>query len=498
MLGNKMDKVCEFCMSLRPIVYCKADAAYLCLFCDAKVHSANALSNRHPRTLVCEACRYRPAYVQCSDHKMFMCDFCDCNLHKDSSRHQKRLISSYMGCPSAKDFAMLWGFELRELENDTPSNQFVLTSCVSVDTGMKSTTSTRTVEASLASHVGSVKSFLGQETEVGPSSQHNEVFKEDKQEQNACIILQQIIDLERLQLSDGDQNSSLIRGKQQTDSHSSLYDPTWKLENDVDQSSQHLFGLGTDPHQELDVEPFSSSFAPLEQLTSNSTVGNPLEVEPFWQCKSPAPSFQLWSQNMQDLGICEELAQLDDTNIPEVDLTFQNFEELFGCDQDLTGEMHDDKDVTCSSVDKETSLEGSEHSCPKEFEQDISPADQDSHCFASKGCCRPIRPSYSTLSLSLSRFSAESNSADCLDSFVSPVIGREEPPCNSLDQKSTVLDAKGNPILRYKDKQKVQRCEKQIRNGSRKAKVDTQRRVRGRFVKAENYESDEITVTRSY
>ncbi|THF94018.1 hypothetical protein TEA_020427 [Camellia sinensis var. sinensis] len=272
------------------------DAAYLCLSCDAKVHSANALSNRHPRTPVCEACRYRPAHVRCSDHRMFMCHGCDCSLHKDSSQHQKQVISSFMGCPSAKDFAVLWGFELNKLENSTLQNQFVLTSCVSVDTGVKnsnfprqSMSSPQTGGPSLASQASTVTSILGAEYEVGLSSQHTEVFNKGKQQQDTCIILQQIFDLERLQLTEGDKNSSLIRGKQTTDISSSTYDTSWKL----DQSFQHSLGLGADPHQELNVEYFSSPFPPLENLTLSSTVGNHLQGEPLWQCRSPTQSFQV-------------------------------------------------------------------------------------------------------------------------------------------------------------------------------------------------------------
>lgn len=48
---------------------------------------------------------------------------------------------------------------------------------------------------------------------------------------------------------------------------------------------------------------------------------------------------QIWLQNMQDLGVCDEVQCLDDVNIPDVDLTFRNFEELFGGEQ----EAPDDK-----------------------------------------------------------------------------------------------------------------------------------------------------------
>ena len=67
---------------------------------------------------------------------------------------------------------------------------------------------------------------------------------------------------------------------------------------------------------------------------------------------------QLWSQNMQDLGVCEELVCQDDFNIPDVDLTFRNFEELFGGDKDPMRSLLDDKDLlSFSSMDKDLSLD---------------------------------------------------------------------------------------------------------------------------------------------
>lgn len=124
-----MEKICEFCAALRPVVYCKADAAHLCLSCDTKVHSANSLSNRHLRTVLCDSCRYRPAYCQCLDHRMFVCRACDRNLHGVSSpQHQKRAVRSYMGCPSAKDFAALWGFELGGSDGGARGDELLSTS----------------------------------------------------------------------------------------------------------------------------------------------------------------------------------------------------------------------------------------------------------------------------------------------------------------------------------------------------------------------------------
>lgn len=77
---------------------------------------------------------------------------------------------------------------------------------------------------------------------------------------------------------------------------------------------------------------------------------------------------QLWSQNMQDLGVCEDVNCLDDFNIPAVDLTFENFEEFFGGDQDPTRLPVDIKDVTTSSSKKDTALNKSDYGCTNVME----------------------------------------------------------------------------------------------------------------------------------
>lgn len=60
---------------------------------------------------------------------------------------------------------------------------------------------------------------------------------------------------------------------------------------------------------------------------------------------------------MQDLGVCDELGCLDSFNMPDVDLTFHNIEELFGSEQELNKSLLDNKDVMCSSLDNESSMD---------------------------------------------------------------------------------------------------------------------------------------------
>lgn len=59
---------------------------------------------------------------------------------------------------------------------------------------------------------------------------------------------------------------------------------------------------------------------------------------------------------MQDLGVCEDSVCNDDFDIPDVDLTFRNFEELFGGNQDPVRAQLDDK-YLWRSLEKDLSLE---------------------------------------------------------------------------------------------------------------------------------------------
>lgn len=351
-----MEKVCGFCMSLSPIVYCEADAAHLCLLCDVKVHSANTLSSRHPRALLCQVCKHRLASVRCNDHNKFICRDCDFSLHKNKSQHQKKMVRTYLGCPSAMDFASLWGFEMNQVEYcglEIPKYRFG-----------------KQVRGSVLS------SKLGVKSEVGPSSQHTEVYRKDSQNKNISSILQQIIDLEKFQLCEANNASSFIRAKQQSNVSASIYNTSWKL----DKSLQHP----------LNVEPFTSSFPPLEDLTSSSIDGNALHGEPFWECESRDHDFEMWSENIQGLGICEESAFFDNCNIPDVDVSFRNYEELFECDEGIDTALFDEKELMISSMENNTSLGKVDHSYAKGIE-DISTASSKSKTVELEGKGRSPR-----------------------------------------------------------------------------------------------------------
>ncbi|CAN8260115.1 unnamed protein product [Cochlearia groenlandica] len=119
-----MGYMCDFCGEQRSMVYCRSDAACLCLSCDRSVHSANALSKRHSRTLVCERCNAQPATVRCVEEKVSLCQNCDWSGHNktnssssssppsssSSQDHKRQTISCYSGCPSSSELASIWSF----------------------------------------------------------------------------------------------------------------------------------------------------------------------------------------------------------------------------------------------------------------------------------------------------------------------------------------------------------------------------------------------------
>lgn len=109
------------------MVYCRSDAACLCLSCDRNVHSANALSKRHSRTLLCERCSSQPAFVRCVEERISLCQNCDWMGHGGStpaSKHKRQAINCYSGCPSAAELSTIWSFILdRPSGGDSVSEQ---------------------------------------------------------------------------------------------------------------------------------------------------------------------------------------------------------------------------------------------------------------------------------------------------------------------------------------------------------------------------------------
>ncbi|KAL0287053.1 UNVERIFIED_CONTAM: putative zinc finger protein CONSTANS-LIKE 11 [Sesamum calycinum] len=97
---------CDFCVVARAVVYCKPDEARLCLQCDGCVHSANALSRRHLRSLICDKCASQAATVRCLDEKLSLCEACDSCCF--GLEHRRVKLSFYSGCPTPAELSKIW------------------------------------------------------------------------------------------------------------------------------------------------------------------------------------------------------------------------------------------------------------------------------------------------------------------------------------------------------------------------------------------------------
>ncbi|XP_052177168.1 putative zinc finger protein CONSTANS-LIKE 11 [Diospyros lotus] len=97
----------------------------------------------------------------------------------------------------------------------------------------------------------------------------------------------------------------------------------------------------------------------------------------------------------------------------------------------------------------------------------------------------------SSISFSLSNITGESSVVDYHDCGLSPMFRGESPWESNLEVRCP--QARDKAKMRYNEKKKSRTFGKQIRYASRKARADTRKRVKGRFVKAgEAYDYDPL------
>ncbi|KAK9118758.1 hypothetical protein Scep_016851 [Stephania cephalantha] len=123
--GGSWTRVCHTCRAAASVVYCRADMAYLCAGCDARVHAANRVASRHERVWVCEACESAPAAFTCKADAAALCATCDADIHSANPlarRHHRVPIMPISGClygpPATEAVAREGGFLEYEEEDD--------------------------------------------------------------------------------------------------------------------------------------------------------------------------------------------------------------------------------------------------------------------------------------------------------------------------------------------------------------------------------------------
>ncbi|KAL1552573.1 zinc finger protein CONSTANS-LIKE 4-like [Salvia divinorum] len=99
-------KLCDSCKASPAAVFCRADSAFLCGACDAKIHAANKLASRHGRVWICEVCEQAPASFTCKADAAALCTACDHDIHSANPlarRHERvPFVPFYDSSPAAK------------------------------------------------------------------------------------------------------------------------------------------------------------------------------------------------------------------------------------------------------------------------------------------------------------------------------------------------------------------------------------------------------------
>ncbi|PKU66945.1 zinc finger protein CONSTANS-LIKE 10 [Dendrobium catenatum] len=419
-----MGCLCDFCGGQRPMVYCRSDAASLCLACDRNVHSANALSRRHSRTLLCDRCYSQPASIRCIEESISLCQSCDWNGHGNStssSGHKRQTIRCYSGCPSATELARIWPFVLEFLPVEDSSCEQGIMGLLSIN------------ENSTSTH-------------WGPPQQSSTSDMADICRMN---------DVEK-----------------------------------VNTTNVHI---------------------------ASSSMGTAIPM----LCKTdqPADSIDSTTPKSSD-GRTKKVANSEDDFYDgfavDDELTFENYEELFGASHAHSEHLFDDVGIDSIFEKKENSAANS--NCQGEFVAEASSAVQvksiqvkssydisvDS-VMPNQGAKIDYNMSISTkqarssLSRTFSSLTGESSASDYQDCGMSSMLLVGEPPYHPTSSDISIQAInRDNAVMRYKEKKKARMFEKKIRYASRKTRADSRRRVKGRFVKAgEAFDYDPLSQARA-
>ncbi|KAL0443072.1 UNVERIFIED_CONTAM: Zinc finger protein CONSTANS-LIKE 10 [Sesamum latifolium] len=447
------------------MVYCRSDAACLCLSCDRNIHSANALSKRHLRTLVCEQCHHQPAVVRCTEENVSRCQNCNWSAHAAPSsamEHKRETINCYSGCPTAAEFSTIWPFfsvdlSSCNLEVDSTSHEEEYerrpqSQLLPIDYS--------TEDAAMDTIASELEQFNGSES-FNPLNQ-----KVISNQGSSCITLN---------LKHQESKWELLFSRPTALSNSPAFMLFWLL---------LLVDWGQMP----------------------GSANKEVQIPNF---KFPSTLLMPIYGHLEDMACLSRIKHLDsiddtlyqDFGISDIDLDLENygavFDELDDPQQffenggiDCLFEHGTECNVKCVK-ESSTKSETMQQACSKQVSADFTSCKSDTHiCFT--------EPAQSTLSLSFLALDHECETKDHLDceGFSIATIG--EHPCDIPypgNQFSSAI--RDGAVLRYKEKRKSRKFNKKIRYASRKARADVRKRVKGRFVKTgDPYDYDPLDLTR--
>ncbi|KAF7823116.1 zinc finger protein CONSTANS-LIKE 12-like isoform X1 [Senna tora] len=420
-----IDCRCDYCGTVRAVVYCNSDCARLCLNCDRRVHTANSLFHRHPRSLICDKCRFQPAIFYCRDDKISLCQSCEYKRNgRPGSGNCRMPLDCYTGCPSFTEMSRLWPFAL---------------------------------DATLSAYSSSSSSKSG--LDIGW-----ELFSNLPEDGSEC--------------------------SEQPDN------------NEIESCANNEPRMPLSSTLQPNPNPMPYSRDQLHLLAQDSKLpkGCP---------------------NSKDIEIHDGDGLGKGLNL-NVQLNFEGGNEIFDCSQDSTSYHLEDGGLDCLLKEENISVAGSNGlsqnamEAPSSIQQDfvgfqsstgsgsgtvMQPINSNANCVLMNLSCNrnmdlgyPQVQIHSNIPLSLPNINGESSTSttDHQDCGLSPALLTVDKPWES-NLELTGPQARDIAKMRYFEKKKNRMFGKQIRYASRKARADTRKRVKGRFVKAgEAYDYDPL------
>ncbi|XP_006844546.2 zinc finger protein CONSTANS-LIKE 13 [Amborella trichopoda] len=483
-----VDTLCDYCGEEKAVLYCRADSAKLCLSCDQHVHSANALSKKHSRSLLCDNCSSEPVSMRCCSENLVLCQECDWDIHGNCnsvSSHHRQSIEGFSGLPSPLELALLWGFDL----SDKPSENGY---CRNEPLTLNPMESMVTMDSWICKSPVNLHDLIVPSGNVGLPAYLDvpcvQIPSLSKDQNPTCgkrkqLVFQQLMALLKHDLSNSDKV------------HGDLESPT-NLDPDTPNGNFNSRNLEPPNSRDADLLDGSLQHTPFTSLlmyphTTNFKDEHLIDEDGMWGCSVPDQANQTWDFSSMRVRENDDHTVLETGyGIHDAAFRMKTYNELVeGTSLGNTNCLEDLYDLNCSSTQDDIS--SSEFRLiPSQDQRTMDLKNKwhnNSTSMASKEqppSGRTPTPLLRTSKASLPQSTTSSRASDSHANESSPLVKSDTWRTPLKVDSELLTKNRGNAMQRYMEKKKTRRYDKHIRYESRKARADTRKRVKGRFVKA--------------
>ncbi|KAJ8773625.1 hypothetical protein K2173_005871 [Erythroxylum novogranatense] len=450
---------CDFCNDQIAVLYCRADSAKLCLFCDQHVHSANLLSRKHLRSQICDNCYSEPVSVRCLTDNLVLCQECDWDAHGSCSvsvSHDRTPVDGFSGCPSARELASFWEFDF-DNKNSNQSEDMIHYWDVGVDDLVMQ------IDPWRYNSCGCEVSFQdlivpNDNVTVYGNVNDGEVLSGSKRHQSPkCGKYKQVIHKQLVELFKRGMVAGENLDPKTPNRNSNFFGSMETVDFENGNGGGVVAGDGANCGANTKQQPLHQPGL----FTSVLTLPSPADPKPgdrvtgedtMWSGGANSRGTQIWDFNLGQSRHPDESTQLEIAYGPgNAGFIIKNIDELVResslSNSKILGDMYR---INCSMTSDEYNNNYSNQ----------DPVSSVSNKLRGSEDIQFMEQGLLLRSLSL-----------------------KIPAANKVDMEIHAQN-RGNAMQRYKDKKKTRRYDKHIRYESRKARADTRKRVKGRFVKA--------------